>query len=80
MGESKNRESKDQILSRTQSSQVTLVLLVKTNVPDVLPFLVFKNLLLWISFYNKNRALTVFLEAYMKENLCCRIEMKVIYV
>lgn len=80
MGESKNQESEDQILSGSQSSQGTLVLLVKIEIRDLLPLLVFKNLLLRISFYNENIAFLVFLEAYRKENLRCRIEMKVIYV
>lgn len=80
MGESKSQEAKDQILSRSQSSQVTLALPVKTKIPGLLPLMVFKNLLLRISFYNKNIALIVFLEAYMKENVSCRIETKIIYV
>lgn len=42
MDESKNQESKGQILSRSQNNQATLVLSVKTEVPDLFPLLVFK--------------------------------------
>lgn len=42
---------------------------METEISDFLPFLVFEILLLGISFYNKNIALFVFLETYMKENM-----------